>query len=44
MLTAATTHKQTTLVFVFDDTSGVRAAQQADRAAFRELVTGVRFR
>jgi hypothetical protein len=44
MLTAATTHKQTALVFVFDDTSGVRAAQQADRAAFRELLAGVRFR
>lgn len=43
MLTAATTHKQTALVFVFEDTSGVRAAQQADRAAFRELLTGVRF-
>ena len=43
MLTAATTHKQTALVFVFEDISGVRAAQQADRAAFRELLTGVRF-
>jgi hypothetical protein len=32
------------VVFVFEDTSGVRAAQQADRVAFRELLTGVRFR
>ena len=44
LLTAATTHNQTALVFVFDDTSGVRAAQQADRAAFRALLAGVRFR
>jgi hypothetical protein len=44
MLTAATTHKQTAVVFVFEDTSGVRATQQADRVAFRELLTGVRFR
>lgn len=44
MLTAATTHKQQAVVFVFEDTSGVRAAQQADRVAFRELLTGVRFR
>jgi hypothetical protein len=44
MLTEATTHKQTALVFVFEDTSGVRAAQQADRAAFRALLSGVRFR
>jgi hypothetical protein len=44
MLTAATTHKPTAVVFVFEDTSGVWAAQQADRVAFRELLTGVRFR
>jgi len=44
MLTAATTHKQTALVFVFEDTSGVTAAQHADRMAFRELLTGVRSR
>ena len=44
MLTAATTHKQTAVVFAFEDTSGVRATQQADRVAFRELLTGVRFR
>jgi hypothetical protein len=44
MLTAATTHKQTAVVFVFEDTSGVRAAQQADRVAFRALLAGVRFR
>ena len=44
MLTAATTHKQTAVVFVFEDTSGVRATRQADRRAFRELLTGVRFR
>jgi hypothetical protein len=44
MLTAATRHKQTAVVFVFEDTSGVRAAQQADRVAFRALLAGVRFR
>ena len=44
MLTAATTHKQTAVVFVFEDTSGVRGAQHADRVAFRELLAGVRFR
>ena len=44
MLTAATTHKQTAVVFVFEDTSGVRAAQQADRVAFLKLLAGVRFR
>ena len=44
MLTVATTHKQTAVVFVFEDTSGVRATQQADRGAFRELLAGVRFR
>jgi hypothetical protein len=44
MLTAATTHKQTAVVFVFEDTSGVTAAQHADRMAFRELLTDVRFR
>jgi hypothetical protein len=44
ILTAATTHKQTAVVFVFEDTSGVRAAQHADRVTFRELLTGVRFR
>ena len=43
MLTAATMHKQTAVVFVFQDTSGIRAAQQADRVAFRALLAGVRF-
>ena len=44
MLTAVTTHKQKTLVFEFEDSSGVTTAAQADRVAFREFLTGVRFR
>jgi hypothetical protein len=44
MLTAANTHKLTAVVFVFEDTSGARAAQHADRVAFRKVLTGVRFR
>jgi len=44
ILTAATTHKQSALVFVFEDSSGIRAAQSADRVAFRGLLAGIRFR
>jgi hypothetical protein len=44
MLTAATTHKQSALIFVFEDSSGIKAAQSADRVAFRELLAGIRFR
>jgi hypothetical protein len=44
MLTAAATYNQTTLVLVFEDSSGVRGAEQADRVAFRELLAGIRFR
>jgi hypothetical protein len=44
MLTAATTHNQTALVFVFQDSSGIKAAEHADRVAFRELLAGIRFR
>ena len=44
MLLAAAAHNQTALVFVFEDSSGVRAAEQADRAAFGELLAGIRFR
>ena len=43
LLTAATMHKQTAVMFVFEDTSGVRAAQQADRVTFRALLAAVRF-
>ena len=44
MLTAAATHNQTALVVVFEDSSGVMAAEHADRAAFGELLAGIRFR
>jgi hypothetical protein len=44
MLAAATTHNQTALVFVFQDSSGITAAEHADRVAFRELLAGIRFR
>jgi hypothetical protein len=44
MLTAVTTHKQKTLAFEFEDSSGVTTAARADRVAFREFLTGVRFR
>jgi hypothetical protein len=44
MLTAAAAHNQTALVVVFEDSSGVSAAEQADRAAFRQLLAGIRFR
>jgi hypothetical protein len=44
MLTAAATHNQTALVFVFEDSSGVTAAEHADRAVFRALLASIRFR
>ena len=44
MLAAAAAHNQTALVLVFEDSSGVRAAEQADRVAFRALLAGIRFR
>ena len=44
MLSAATTHKQTALVFVFEDSSGVKAAEHADHTAFRALLAGIGFR
>ena len=44
MLTAAATHNQTALVLVFEDSSGVRAAEHADRAVFRALLASIRFR
>jgi hypothetical protein len=44
MLAAAAAYNQTALVLVFEDSSGVRAAEHADRAAFRELLAGIRFR
>ena len=44
MLTAAATHKQTALVFVFEDSSGVKAAEHADRAVFGALLASIRFR
>ena len=44
MLTAVTTHSQTDLVFMFEDSSGVIAGTQADRVAFREFLAGIRIR
>lgn len=44
MLTAVTTHGQTTLVITFEDSSGISSAEQADRAAFREFLAGIRLR
>ena len=44
MLTAAATHNQTALVVVFEDSSGVKAAEHADRAVFRALLASIRFR
>jgi hypothetical protein len=44
ILAAARPLKQTNVAFVLEDTSGLRASQQADLVAFRELLTGVRFR
>jgi hypothetical protein len=43
MLTAVTTQKQKTLVFEFEDVSGIASAAQVDRAAFREFLAGIRF-
>ena len=44
MLTAVTTHGQTTLVITFEDSSGISSAEQVDRAAFREFLAGIRLR
>jgi hypothetical protein len=44
MLTAATTRGQSTLVLMFEDSSGIASIERADRAAFRELLAGVRLR
>jgi hypothetical protein len=44
MLTAAATHNQTALVFVFQDSSGTVAAEHGDRLAFRALLASLRFR
>ena len=43
MLTAVTTQKQKTLVFEFEDTSGIASTAQVDRVAFREFLAGIRF-
>ena len=42
MLTAVTTHHHTALVFIFEDSSGMMAAGQADSVAFREFLAGIR--
>jgi hypothetical protein len=44
MLTAVTTRGQYTLVTTFEDSSGISSAEQADRAAFREFLAGIRLR
>jgi hypothetical protein len=44
MLTAVTTRGQSTLVITFEDSSGISSAEQADRAAFREFLAGIRLR
>ena len=44
MLTAAAAHNQTALVLVFEDSSGVTAAEHADRAVFLALLASIRFR
>jgi len=44
MLTAFTTGGQSTLVVTFEDSSGISAAERADRAAFREFLAGIRLR
>ena len=38
------THNQTALVVVFEDSSGVTAAEHADRAVFLALLASIRFR
>jgi hypothetical protein len=44
MMTAVTTVGQSTLVVMFEDSSGTLSAEQADRAAFREFLAGIRLR
>jgi hypothetical protein len=44
MLTAVTTGGQSALVVTFEDSSGISAAERADRAAFREFLAGIRLR
>ena len=44
MQTAVTTGGQSTLVITFEDCSGISSAEQADRAAFREYLAGIRLR
>jgi len=44
MLTAVTTRGQSALVVTFEDSSGVSSGERADRAAFREFLTGTRLR
>ena len=44
MLTAVTTRGQSALVVTFEDSSGMSAAERADRAAFREFLAGIRLR
>jgi len=44
MLTAVTTGGQSALVVTFEDPSGISSAERADRAAFSELLAGIRLR
>jgi len=44
MLTAVTTRGPSTLVIMFEDSSGISSAGPADRAAFREFLAGIRLR
>lgn len=44
MLTAVTTRGQSALIVTFEDSSGMSSAEGADRAAFRELLAGIRLR
>jgi hypothetical protein len=44
MLTAVTAGGQSALVITFEDPSGISSAERADRAAFAELLAGVRLR
>jgi len=44
MLTAVTTRGQSTLVIMFEDSSGISSAERPDRAAFREFLAGIRLR
>jgi len=44
MLTAVTTRGQSALMITFEDSSGISSTEQADRAAFREFLAGIRLR